>query len=294
MQISRDTLWKGIIEDLFEDFLLYFYPNWAINEVDFSRRFEFLDKELDEIYTNSNNEKRYADKLVKVYLKNGQSQWVLIHIEVQGYADMNFSARMFTYFYRIRDRWQKEIMALAILTDNKSDFLPQAYEYTFQNTKLKYEFDIFKLLNKTEFELDKPQNPFSIVMLTAQKALQKKSLSDAKMFEWKIGLVRKLHNEGYSSEKIRRILNFIRFYVRFKDELATTNFEKELVLITKNRKNMGIEEAILQEVTEKALEKSKIETIEEMLKDNMGYEQITKYVKVPLEYVKQIAEKMIK
>jgi hypothetical protein len=27
--IKQDSLWKGIIEDLFEDFLLYFYPEWA-------------------------------------------------------------------------------------------------------------------------------------------------------------------------------------------------------------------------------------------------------------------------
>jgi hypothetical protein len=201
MQISRDTLWKGIIEDLFEDFLHYFYPIWAKNEVDFSEKFEFLDKELDELYPSIKGEKRYADKLVKVNLKNGQNQWVLIHIEVQGYIDVNFPARMFTYFYRIRDRWQKEVMALAILTDNKVDFHPTQYIYQYQNTYLEYHFDTFKLLEKPENELDKPQNPFSIVMLTAQKAIQKQNLSDVKMSEWKVGLVRKLHSEGYKSEK---------------------------------------------------------------------------------------------
>jgi hypothetical protein len=71
---------------LFADFLLYFYPVWAKDEVDFSEKFDFLDKELDEIYPKSDNQKRYADKLIKVHLKNGQSQWILAHIEVQGYV----------------------------------------------------------------------------------------------------------------------------------------------------------------------------------------------------------------
>ena len=45
--ITQDRLWKGIIEDLFEDFLHYFRPHLAQNEVDFSKGFEFMDKDLD-------------------------------------------------------------------------------------------------------------------------------------------------------------------------------------------------------------------------------------------------------
>ena len=43
--ISKDILWKGIIEDLFEDFLLFFYSD-KVHEIDFDKGFEFLDKEL--------------------------------------------------------------------------------------------------------------------------------------------------------------------------------------------------------------------------------------------------------
>jgi hypothetical protein len=93
MEIYRDTLWKGILEDLFADFLLYFYPNWALQEVDFSQKFVFLDKELAEIYPKSDNTKRFADKLVRVPIKSGKEQWILIHIEVQGYVDVEFPAR---------------------------------------------------------------------------------------------------------------------------------------------------------------------------------------------------------
>lgn len=102
--IHRDTLWKGIIEDLFDDFLFYFYPDWAKNEVDFEKPFEFLDKELSELYPNQKGKNRRADKLVKVFTKSGAEQWILVHVEVQGYEDSNFAERMFTYFYRIRDR----------------------------------------------------------------------------------------------------------------------------------------------------------------------------------------------
>ena len=125
--ISKDTLWKGIIEDLFDDFLYYFFPNWAKKTVDFSKPFEFLDKELDEIYPKSkDNQKRYADKLVKVFSKQGTTQWLLIHIEVQGYEDISFTERMFIYFTCIRERYKQNLLALAILTDDSKHFHPIA------------------------------------------------------------------------------------------------------------------------------------------------------------------------
>ena len=63
-----DTLWKGILEDLFDDFLRFFYPN-ADEIFDMSRGFEFLDKELEDIFPQTDEENiRYVDKLVKVWL----------------------------------------------------------------------------------------------------------------------------------------------------------------------------------------------------------------------------------
>jgi hypothetical protein len=46
--ISKDILWKGIIKDLFEEFLCYFFSE-EIPLIDFSKGFEFLDKELSQI-----------------------------------------------------------------------------------------------------------------------------------------------------------------------------------------------------------------------------------------------------
>ena len=45
--ISNDSLWKGIIEDLLPDFLAFFYSDQTF---DLDKGYEFLDKELEEIY----------------------------------------------------------------------------------------------------------------------------------------------------------------------------------------------------------------------------------------------------
>jgi hypothetical protein len=47
-----------------------------------------------------------------------------------------------------------------------------------------------------------PQNPFSIVMLTTKKSLEKKNLQDSNQFTWKKELVLALTTQ-YSGEKIR-------------------------------------------------------------------------------------------
>lgn len=303
-EISKDTLWKGIIEDLFEDFCHYFFPDWAKEEADFSKNPEFLDKELDEIYPEKSNQKRFADKLVKIYTKNAGELWILIHIEVQGYQDINFAERMFTYFYRIRDRYQKQVMALVILTDENPNFLSNHYQYQYQQTKNSYEFQTFKLLNQTEEELNLPDNPFSIVMLTAKKALDKKNWKDEKQLIWKKDLVLALKNANYAEQKIRRILNFIRFYVKFNEEANFKKLDKNIQETFKQRKNMGIEEAILQEVKENGvkegleqakqeLEQVKITSIQRLLKrKKLSPQEIAEDFNVTLKFVLKIQREL--
>jgi predicted transposase/invertase (TIGR01784 family) len=82
--------------------------------------------------------------------------------------------------------------------------------------------------------------------------------------------------------------------VRFKKESEALNFEQNIESITKNRKNMGIEEAIIQEVKEKSKLEGKIEVIETMLKNGLGIGQIAQYLNLNLDFVKQIAQKIKK
>ena len=80
--IARDKIWKAVLEDLADDFLWYFYPEWAENEVDFSRPFEFLDNEPDKLFPTNTEQNRRVDKLIKVFLKSGEEKWILVHVEV--------------------------------------------------------------------------------------------------------------------------------------------------------------------------------------------------------------------
>ena len=223
--ITKDLLWKSIIEDLFADFLLYFFYEWAIENVDFTKDFEFLDAELAELEPDSSTKKRNADRLVKIHLKNGAETWMLLHIEVQGYTDNLFAERMFIYFYRIKDKFKKDVMAFALYSDEDADFHPKQYEYVYQKTFLSYQFDTFKLLEKTEDELNIPNNPFSIVMRCARKAIDKKQKLDGKQALWKLALAKELLEAGFSEERTHNIMEFVRFYINFDKKPIRDLFE---------------------------------------------------------------------
>ena len=52
-----DALWKGLIEDLIDDFLKFFFPN-AEEIFDLNRKISFLDKELEQLFPNTQSDRR--------------------------------------------------------------------------------------------------------------------------------------------------------------------------------------------------------------------------------------------
>jgi hypothetical protein len=62
-----DSLWKAILEDVFDDFLRFIYEG-ADTLFDIDRGFEFLDKELEELFPQEDDTNiRYVDKLLKYF-----------------------------------------------------------------------------------------------------------------------------------------------------------------------------------------------------------------------------------
>lgn len=245
--ISKDLLWKSIIEELFVDFLHYFFPDF-IEEVDFTKPYEFLDKELQQIIPASESKHRRADLLVKVYLKNGKDKWILIHTEVQGYEDKDFPLRMYTYNYRTFDRFNRDVVAIAILTDENPNFRPSHYERTTWDTKIRYDYKMFKLLDYEEAHFINSKNPFASVLLTARSYMKNNTLkTDEDLLSLKIQLFRTMFEQGHDKKVIRSIANFIKLYVTFQEPEYFVKFENVLNTITKNHNTMGIEELFVQE-----------------------------------------------
>ncbi len=288
-----DTLWKEIIKDLFEDFITFFIEDLA-KEIDFSKGVEFLDKELSKLSSKGETKNRDADTLVKVFLKNGEEKWVLVHIEVQGYKEEDFSKRMFTYYYRILDRYGKETTAIAILTDENKDFKPNKYEKEFYGTELNYKYNSFKILGKSEKELKENKNPFAMIILAGLYVIKSKKITDEKKkFLFKMTLAKLLRDKKYSAEKRRSIFIFIESIIKLPSKLEL-QFEKETDNLFDEEETMPLtveDMNIFQVKKDMAVMAEKTRTAKEMLKDGLGLDKIAKYVGLKLEELKKLLKK---
>lgn len=227
-----DSLWKAILEDLFADFLRFFFRN-ADDIFNMKKGFVYLDKEMGQIAADDNLESpRYVNKLVKVFTREGNEQWVLVHVEVQGYRDKQFEDRMFTYYYRIFDRYRQKITAVVLLTDKDKKFHPREYHSEFLGTELRYRFNSFKIIEQEENELLQSNNPFAFVILTALLALQRNKLTDKALFDLKLELMRKLLEGKFSKPTIKGIFLFIRNYVVFADPENSVKFDVVIDSVT--------------------------------------------------------------
>ena len=70
-----DSPWKEALENYFPEFLALFFP--AIHDgLDWSYKYEFLDKELQRIVRDAEIGRCYADKLVKAWTPEGRETWI--------------------------------------------------------------------------------------------------------------------------------------------------------------------------------------------------------------------------
>lgn len=297
----NDTLWKGILENVCEDFLRFFFRD-ADSLFSMEKGFQFLDKELDQLFpTDDMAAPKFVDKLIKVFTKSGKEEWILIHVEVQGYKDDDFGKRMFTYFYRILDKYNKPVTAIAILTDNDKNFHPSIYQYEYLGTKAAFHFNTYKVLDQEERLLSEDKNPFSIVVLTVLLALSKRKVTDEKLYNLKYSLAKNLLSRKIEKKKIDDLLIFLQHYVTFADPEYNVKFEKKIEELTENQRTMGIRELVLDQAKkegialgekkgmEKGIQEGKTEVVRNMLTTGRFTDkEIANFASVPETFVAEI------
>ena len=280
----NDLLWKAALEDLFDDFLKFFYPE-ADEFFDMEKGFEYLDKELDQLFPPEadNYAPRHVDKLVKVFTRNGLEEWILVHIEVQGYTDQDFAQRMFQYYYRILDKYNKPTTAFAIFADTDKNFHPQYYEREFLGTRIHYSFNTYKIIDQDNAGLEASNNPFAMAILSAKLALSRPGLKDQQLYDQAYGLAKLMINKQMPKEKIRKVITFLRYYLRFENPEMIAKFEQGIAVLTESNTKMGIEEFLLdqakkegrQQGIEEGIEKGIRETALKMKKSGIDVDLIS-------------------
>ena len=204
-----DNPWKDVLEHFFGQFLEFFFPD-AHAAIDWSRRYESLDKELQQIVSESELGLRLADKLFKVWLKDGQEAWILIHVEIQNQRDPAFAERMFVYNYRIYDRHRQPVISLAVMGDEEPAWRPDHFGYGRFGCMMGIRFPIVKLVDYASQagELETAANPFAAAVLAHLKTRETRADPAARR-AWKLRLIKSLYDRGLDGEQVRLLFKFL-------------------------------------------------------------------------------------
>ena len=234
-----DSPWKEALEQYFADFLAFFFPEIHAG-IDWSQGYVFLDTELERVVHDAALGRRYADKLVKVFLRNGQETWLLIHVEIQGYLDPDFAQRMFVYHYRIFDRYGVEVVSVAVCTDTLPATHTAPYRTARWGCELIFRFPVVNLpeLGRDWVALEQQRNPFAVVVMAHLKSREVRDGAERK--QWKMRLMRGLYERGFAREEILSLFRFIDWLLilpaalerEFWDELRQFEEERQMRYVT--------------------------------------------------------------
>jgi len=294
----NDILWKAALEDFFDDFLRFFYPD-ADKLFDIGKGFEYLDKELEQLFPPETDDYsvRYVDKLVKVFTREGDEEWILVHVEVQAYTDKDFAKRMFQYYYRILDKYDKPITAFAIFADTNKNFHPKHYERDFLGTRICYAYNTYKITEQDDTELEASNNPFAMAVLTAKLSLSRPALKVPQLIDLAHDLAKRLLNKQMPKEKIRKLMSFLRHYLDFENTEMLAKFEQGISILTKRSTTMGIEEFLLdraekkgrKEGIEKGIEKGIKDTALKMIESGLDIKLIADITGLTIEEIEKLS-----
>ena len=230
-----DSPWKEAIDILFEDFMLICFP--AIHgQIDWSDPPKMLDKELQQITPESEAGLRVVDKLVEVKLPSGVYEWLLIHIEVQNQRTQGFVERIFTCFCRIRDKYAKPVVSIAVLGDDSANWRPNQLLLDTMGCKLDFVFPIVKLVDfRTQLEqLENSRNPFACIIVAHLQSMATKGQPPDRL-RWKVRIVRGLYERGWTADRVRQLFRVIDWIIDLPVELQK-EFRMNLNAIEKEKR----------------------------------------------------------
>jgi hypothetical protein len=260
-ETDYDSPWKEALECYFEAFMAFFFPQAHI-DIDWTRGYEFLDTELQQVVREAEIGRRWVDKLVKVWRRDGDEAWVLVHVEVQSQVDTTFAKRMYVYNYRLFDRYDRWVVSLAVLGDEQTKWRPESYGYTLWGCQAGLRFPVVKLVDyETRWEaLEESRNPFAVMVMAHLKA-QATRRDPEERLQWKILVVKGLYERGYRREEILELFRFVDWLLALPKELergfkeALTQYEEaqKMPYIT-SIERLGIEQGIQQGILQNARE----------------------------------------
>ena len=242
--------------------------------IDWSKGYESLDKEFQQIVADAKAGRGVADKLFKVWRrKDGRELWLLVHIEVQAQVERRFGRRMFRYNIRCFELYDRRVISLAILCDENADWRPKGFAYGGWGSRTGIRFPTAKLLDYAgrEAELDASLNPVAQVVRAHLEARATKDTPENRG-NAKLRLVKNLYDRNWSPDDVRTLFRVIDWLMELPAELQE-EFRNDLHHFEEERRVpylSSIERLAKQERRELGAREELIGMIQAQLKARFG------------------------
>ena len=208
MATDYDSPWKEALERYFPAFLAFFFPA-AHADIAWERGYRFLDKELQKVVRDAKLGRRWADKLVQITTRDGGEDWLLAHIEVQGQRETDFAQRMFSYNYRLFDRYARSVVSLAVLGEGQGETAGR-FGYGRWGGETRFTFPVVCLndYRARQAKLAASTNPFAVVVQAHLQA-QATAAHPAARYQGKLELVKSLYRRGWARQDILELFRVV-------------------------------------------------------------------------------------
>ncbi|MDM7461283.1 MAG: cytosolic protein, partial [bacterium] len=213
VRADYDSPWKEFLTVFFRQFIGLVLPE--LHEmIDWSHPIQFLDNELRRLTPRSETGRLYTDRLVKVRLRGGGSQAILVHLEAQSQFVNDMEERVFTYHARVWIEVRLPIVNIVIYADKHPTWAPDRYVHELPGTRLEFQFHAVKLLQLDEtrlMEAARQGNPAALVLLAFRKAMETENDVELR-FEVRQQLTQLMIEFGYNEEDqahIQRLMEWV-------------------------------------------------------------------------------------
>jgi hypothetical protein len=263
-----DAAWKNVLSDVADDAIDFFLPELS-GDRDKTKDVELIGGELPGIGADSDKRARIADVCFSVRLKTGESCKVGCVIEQQHDDDSGFAEKIFRGFYRLSDRLNDDVTALAIFTGSSMD--RSVYEYSRYGVNLSFSYNTYHVMKQDIERLKQDERLFAPVVLAARMMMAAKGQPQSRE-KYARELLKIMRERDYDNRKKMVVLRFIGHILRLQDKDINTELRGEFLMqfipLSEYRKLSEIE-YIKEEMA--------IEIARSMIADGVPVEKIEKY-----------------
>ena len=282
-----DNLFKTLLYRYFWEALKIFLP--ALYEAaDRSEAPEFLDKEMQKVTFDLGEGANRTDLLVRIKLKNGVNELILVHCEIQGEGGGDLSVRMYRYKQMIYLRYGEEPVGIAVLTAPRPQGEKASYSWEKFGARVAYEYLNVRVIELNDTVLLAKDSRIGLVLYAA-KCVWQSGDDEGKKFQYLRKVTSLWAERGWDRDDKRLILLAIDYLMHLKDEENVKQYVEHVKSLNMNEEDKEMYVSMFERVyKEEGRTEERAEIARNMLNDSLAVEKIVQYTNLPREEIETL------